>query len=375
MKRSKRWTATSEEFMTKVCRTSGLGDDTYYPAEVATLTECDTLKTTYRGARAETEMVLFSSVAKLLTGLKLAPQQIDAVIVNCSSFNPVPSLAACVINHFHMRPGVKAYTLSGMGCAASIVAVELAQELLQNHRNMRVLICSTENITSSLYYGAEKSMLLTNCLFRLGGAAAVLSNCRKDKPIAKYSQEHIVRTHLSGDDAYNAVISHEDDNGHVGIKIGRDVMHVAGRALTMNITALAPLILPISEKVLYVLDGIARKVSKSKGPRYVPDFKTAVEHFAIHPGGKAVIDVVEKALSLQPRHALPNRAAFERFGNTSSSSTWYAWSHIETFGGVKRGDRLWQLAFGSGFKCNSAIWRALKPNNDQHDAWTGTPSC
>jgi len=27
---------------------------------------------------------------------------------------------------------------------------------------------------------------------------------------------------------------------------------------------------------------------------------------------------------------------------------------------VKRGDRVWQIAFGSGFKCNSAVWRALR---------------
>jgi hypothetical protein len=28
-----------------------------------------------------------------------------------------------------------------------------------------------------------------------------------------------------------------------------------------------------------------------------------------------------------------------------------------------------QIAFGSGFKCNSAVWRALRPNIDRHEAW------
>lgn len=27
---------------------------------------------------------------------------------------------------------------------------------------------------------------------------------------------------------------------------------------------------------------------------------------------------------------------------------------------MHRGDRLWQIAFGAGFKCNSAVWRALR---------------
>ena len=43
--------------------------------------------------------------------------------------------------------------------------------------------------------------------------------------------------------------------------------------------------------------------------------------------------------------------------------------------GRGRGDRVWQLAFGSGFKCNSAVWTALRDCHDQHDAWTDTPSC
>ena len=37
--------------------------------------------------------------------------------------------------------------------------------------------------------------------------------------------------------------------------------------------------------------------------------------------------------------------------------------------GVKRGDRVWQLAFGSGFKCQSAVWRARRAVNTQHEAF------
>ena len=53
----------------------------------------------------------------------------------------------------------------------------------------------------------------------------------------------------------------------------------------------------------------------------------------------------------------------------------YAWAYTETMQGVKKGDKLWQLAFGSGFKCNSAVWQALKPIKTPHDAWTNKPSC
>jgi hypothetical protein len=38
-------------------------------------------------------------------------------------------------------------------------------------------------------------------------------------------------------------------------------------------------------------------------------------------------------------------------------------AYIESYKGVKAGDRVWQLGFGSGFKVNSAVWVAKRRNN------------
>jgi len=65
----------------------------------------------------------------------------------------------------------------------------------------------------------------------------------------------------------------------------------------------------------------------------------------------------------------PAGRAARRFGNTSSSSIWYVLANIESCKGVRRGDRVWQIAFGSGFKCNSAVWRALRNVREEHAAW------
>jgi hypothetical protein len=56
---------------------------------------------------------------------------VDILIVNCSLFNPTPSLSAMIVNHFKMKSNVVSYNLSGMGCSAGVIAISLAKELLQ----------------------------------------------------------------------------------------------------------------------------------------------------------------------------------------------------------------------------------------------------
>jgi hypothetical protein len=50
-------------------------------------------------------------------------------------------------------------------------------------------------------------------------------------------------------------------------------------------------------------------------------------------------------------------------GNTSSSSIWYEMRFVEEKVGpraIRKGQRVLQIAFGSGFKCNSAVWVRLR---------------
>ncbi|KAE8687132.1 3-ketoacyl-CoA synthase 4 [Hibiscus syriacus] len=134
-------------------------------------------------------------------------------------------------------------------------------------------------------------------------------------------------------------------------------------SLRTNITTLGPLVLPMSEQLLFFATLMARKLLKMKLKPYIPDFKLAFEHFCIHSGGRAVLDGLEKNLKLSDRHMEPSRMTLYRFGNTSNSSLWYELAYTEAVGRVKKGDRKWQIAFGSGFKCSSAVWKALRTIN------------
>jgi 3-ketoacyl-CoA synthase len=58
-----------------------------------------------------------------------------------------------------------------------------------------------------------------------------------------------------------------------------------GNALKTNITTLGPLVLPVSEQLLFGANLLARKLlGKKRVSNYIPDFKLAFEHLAIHTG-------------------------------------------------------------------------------------------
>ena len=125
-----------------------------------------------------------------------------------------------------------------------------------------------------------------------------------------------------------------------GVKLSRQLMGEAGRALKQNITTLGPLILPFSEQFLFFINLVMRKVGKVKMAPYIPDFKLAFDHICIHTGGRAVVDEIEKQLKLPEDTVAPSKETLYRFGNTSSSSVWYILANIETMRGVRRGERV-----------------------------------
>ncbi|XP_078444723.1 3-ketoacyl-CoA synthase 6-like [Wolffia australiana] len=346
--------AKSVEFQMRILERSGLGEETCLPPANHFIPPNPTME----AARAEAEMVIFSALDSLFQRTGLKPKDIDILIVNCSLFSPTPSLSAMVINKYKMRSNIKSFNLSGMGCSAGLISIDLARDLLQVHRNSNAVVVSTEIITPNWYAGNQRSMLLPNCLFRMGGAAILLSNHRRDRSRAKYRLVHVVRTHKGADDkAYRCVYEEEDSQGNVGISLSKDLMAIAGEALKSNITTLGPLVLPASEQLLFLFSLIARRILNRNIRPYIPDFKQAFEHFCIHAGGRAVIDELQKSLDLSAEHVEASRMTLHRFGNTSSSSLWYELNYIEAKGRMRRGDRVWQIAFGSGFKCNSAVWR------------------
>uniref|UniRef100_A0ACD5WX52 Uncharacterized protein n=1 Tax=Avena sativa TaxID=4498 RepID=A0ACD5WX52_AVESA len=357
----------SVRFISRLLARSGLGEETCLPAAhnyIPAQEYC-----TLDNARSEFELVVFSAIDDLFAKTGVAPDAISILVVNCSLFCPTPSLVDVIINRYKLRSDIRSMHLSGMGCSAGLISVGLARNLLQvAPRGSHALVVSTETITPNYYVGNERPMLLPNCLFRVGGAAALLSM----SPVnARFRLKHVLRTHTgaANDSSYRCVFQEEDDEGNVGINLSKDLMIIAGKSLEANITRIGPLVLQVSEQLLFALCLIARKVFRARFKPYIPDFAMAFKHFCIHAGGRAVIDELQKSLRLSDEQVEASRMTLHRFGNTSSSSLWYELAYIEAKGRMRKGDCVWMIGFGSGFKCNSAAWECIEPATNADGPW------
>jgi len=303
MRRQNCFTEESIDFMKRLLVRSGTGQNTAWPPGIMQCLE-DGKKTdrSIEASRKEAETVIFDIVEKAMKKANVKPKDIDVLVINCSLFSPTPSLCATVITHFGMRGDILSYNLSGMGCGASLLALDLAKNMLQRRRRGgRALVVSTEIITPNLYHGNERAFLLQNILFRCGGAAMVLSNKWWDGSRAWFKLLHTVRVQGTSEDAYQCVFEAEDKEGHRGVRLSKEIVKVAGKTMEKNMTTLGPYVLPLSEQAKVVITLAIRYVMKTmnkvfktkKFPVvkvYVPDFKRGIDHFCIHAGGRAVID-------------------------------------------------------------------------------------
>lgn len=365
VRRTKRFTHESEQFMHRIYLNSGLGDETYVPKFVFEPKFEPKLESSMDEARHG----MFSAVESLLSKTKIDPDRIDSLIITCGSFSPVPSLSSLVLNRFKLKPTIKAYNLNGMGCSSGVLAIDMASKLLKSSKQIGyALVVIIETISSSWYFGENRSMLVTNCIFRIGCAAALITNDPSRRRFAKMELVDSLRTHHGADDrSYRAAFQEEDEKGTLGISLNKDLVRVAGANLREHIRILGPRVLPLSQLVLYLYSEVVSVLSRGESKPRVPDFTTAFDHFCVHTGGKAVIEQVGKVLGLGDEKTEPAKMTLHRFGNTSSSLVFYELAYLEAKRMVREGDRMWVVAFGTGFKIGSLVWKSLTDLDQDFD--------
>ncbi|CAI0461090.1 unnamed protein product [Linum tenue] len=146
-------------FMVRTMVRSGIGEETYIPRNIMEMTDAT-----------------FSNLDSLFARSAVSPCQIDILVTTGSLFAPVPSLSSRIVNRYGMKESIKCFSLTGMGCSSSVIAVDLVQQLFNTHPNSFAVVVAVELTAPNWYGGTDSQMMLSNVLFRAGGSSLILTN-------------------------------------------------------------------------------------------------------------------------------------------------------------------------------------------------------
>ena len=82
-----------------------------------------------------------------------------------------------------------------------------------------------------------------------------------------------------------------------------------------------------------------------------------IERWAVHPGGRSILDKVEGSLGLSEAQMAPSRAVLRDYGNMSSATVLFILRDL--FGQIETGERLCAMAFGPGLTVESGLMTAV----------------
>ncbi|KAE8658737.1 3-ketoacyl-CoA synthase 12 [Hibiscus syriacus] len=262
----------------------------------------------------------WDSIGNVLSRAGISPQEIDLLVVNVSMLAAVPSLTSRIINHYKMRSDIKSFNLASMGCSASLISLDIIRNVFKSYKNKFALLLTSESLSLNWYAGSDRSMILSNCLFRSGGCAILLTNNKSLKHKAMFKLKCLVRTnHGAIDESYDCCIQKEDAKGRMGFHLGKTLPKAATHSLTDNLRTITPKILPVRELVWFMAVSLVKKWNLRHGstPKGAPqgpikagvNFKSGVDHFCIHTGGKAVIDGIAASLDFVEQGRLSHTTA------------------------------------------------------------------
>lgn len=279
-----------------------------------------------RFATTAQRMRVFEEAAPALAqravdGLNLGDSaaQITHVIVTSCTGLSAPGLDLELLRRCGLNPSVERTVIGFMGCYAAINALKLARHVVRSEPASRVLILSLELCTLHLQETDDLEEVLSFLVFGDGCAAALVSadpvGLSLDSfhaALAPDAADQI--TWAIGDHGFNMVLS-----GQVPASVGA--------ALRSHRDA--------------ILAGV--------------DIG-AIDLWAIHPGGRSVLDAVETALELPPEAMGPSREVLRRYGNMSSATILFVLKDV--MAQAKAGQRGVAMAFGPGLTAETLSFTA-----------------
>lgn len=271
-----------------------------------------------RGAFPSTgaRMALYQDAALSLARQAIAALDIEAerhaithlVVASCTGFT-APGLDFHIMRDAGLASSVERTIVGFMGCFAAVNALKLARHIVRSEPDAKVLVVNLELSSLHLQEQWELEKMLSFLLFGDGCGACLVSAEPKGLALGRFHAEVIPRS-------ADLITWHIGDQGFE--------MHLSGQ-----------------------VPGRIRRWLKELGADLL-DHRTSddIALWAVHAGGRSILDAVQHGLSLPPDALRHSRDVLRKFGNMSSATLVFVLDRILR-SAQATGDGM-AMAFGPG---------------------------
>jgi predicted naringenin-chalcone synthase len=249
---------------------------------------------------------------------------ITHLIVVCCTGMYAPGLDIDLVKSLSLPTSIQRTSITFMGCYAAFNALKVANAFCKSTSDAKVLIVCTELCSLHFQKKATQDNLLSNAIFADGSAAVIMESVTDAKLRLK---PEIFQSDLISEGENDMAWS----VGDVGFE--------------MKLSTYVPAIIKggIGKLASSLLESLSKKISE-------------IQYFAIHPGGKKILEVIELELNVTKEQNAAAYHVLKNFGNMSSPTVLFVLAEIINKLSTKdNGQHILSFAFGPGLTLESMI--------------------
>jgi alkylresorcinol/alkylpyrone synthase len=255
---------------------------------------------------------------------------VDLIVSSSCTGFMIPAVDAHVANALRLGPRLVRLPITEAGCAGGAVALAMAGDYLKAHPRHAALVLAIEY--SSLTFQARDpsaTNMVAAALFADGAGAAVLLGAEHDQAV-RAPFELLATTSYFMPGSLGAMGYDVVETGYKLVLDKRLPDFLRGRLQPMVVEFLGE-------------NGL--------------EFES-LAGFAIHPGGRKVMDVAQEELGLSPAQLAPSRSVLRDHGNMSSATILFVLER--TLGSLPASGHALGIGFGPGFAIELSLWRRAR---------------
>ena len=244
--------------------------------------------------------------------------------VSCTGLY-APGLDIEMVRHLDLLPSVQRTGINFMGCYAAFNALKVADAFCAQDREAKVLIVCTELCSLHFQKTATNDNLIANALFADGSAAVLVQG---NAPSGISLVPKAFRSALIAD-------AEEDMAWAIG-----------NLGFEMKLSSYVPALIKsgISSLASAALENTGKNIRD-------------IRFFAIHPGGRKILESVEQELNILPEMNEPAYHVLRNFGNMSSPTVLFVLDRIlKKLSAADKDDLILSFAFGPGLTLESMVF-------------------